>query len=1068
MLLGYLVLVIIVGNVNASMPICDKTPHDQSTDKTPGDHGFSVQISGFPRKYRPNQTYTIKLQGIREEHVAKFQGFLLVAEYAARSTALQTPISLGTFQLMPGDAMTKFSHKCSHAVEATSSISKEEIQVYWTSPPRGSGCIDFKAMVVERQDVWFMDDGGLTYSMCEDDSPLAEPTVVEPCCACNEAKYEVIFQGIWSRHTHPKDFPRDEWRTQFSTLIGASHSENYTLWEYGRESTPALQFLGENGITRKIEMDMKRYTQHIRSVVKAHGLQQRSNVAGETFAVFRVDPMHHLLSLVSKMIPSPDWIVGLSKENLCLPNCSWVANRVIDLYPWDIGTDSGLRYSNPRMPQHPRGKIQRITSSNPHSPESPFFDPTGAPMKPAARLHLIRQREYIKTCPDGRSGRPGSMLSGPLNPSWNSPGALDGGYGSTAYNDGYGSTGSGYGETSYTYGTGIGQQLGTNTYEDTYNSGSSQPEYDYGGGSTGYGGGSTGYGGESTDYGGNNAEIETTGYNSDPCQTSEWGYWSECSATCDSGSRSRQREYTNRESSQMHSCSDQLFEKEPCQNLPKCETRSYSSDFMPFPVDKEFSDVSTPWLERGLESGSQAQSYNPQPYGNSYTYGGLSEQPSHDNPVSARLNGLPLSDASPNCDVSLWGDWSDCSSKCDRGSRTRSRIYTIPDASSTCSLDLYEHQPCRGNGPDCPQTRNQDYSPPPVAGMGFGGGLTGSGDNNRPVYQPGDAACQTSDWSEWSPCSKKCGAGHKRRTRLYLIPFVPNRSCDVRLYDRTNCYGNDQNCGTYGYYGDSTSSFGFDNDYSADTDAYEASTNVVIQSLGDNNNNNYNNNNNNYNNNFNSNNLEGADPILDTAAEGEDNCSIEPDEGRCHGHVERWYYDTESGTCKTFSYSGCYGNRNNFGTEQKCRDTCVTLNNNRETSDDRRSSVQYSGNDVTAAAENARNEKEENWRQIKSLSFIKLPETEETQPETHRPAFLGPGHLLDCQVTAWSQWSQCSKSCGIGWQTRQREVMVPPSMGGKMCPKKLVRRRKCRPMPCPANTKYWYQGSWRHMTGPEA
>ncbi len=34
-------------------------------------------------------------------------------------------------------------------------------------------------MVVERQDVWFMDDGGLTYQMCEDDSPLAEPTVIQ-------------------------------------------------------------------------------------------------------------------------------------------------------------------------------------------------------------------------------------------------------------------------------------------------------------------------------------------------------------------------------------------------------------------------------------------------------------------------------------------------------------------------------------------------------------------------------------------------------------------------------------------------------------------------------------------------------------------------------------------------------------------------------------------------------------------------------------------------------------------------------------------------------------------------
>ena len=50
-------------------------------------------------------------------------------------------------------------------------------KVYWTSPPKGHGCIDFKAMVVERADVWYMDDGALTYSMCEDDAPLSEPQV---------------------------------------------------------------------------------------------------------------------------------------------------------------------------------------------------------------------------------------------------------------------------------------------------------------------------------------------------------------------------------------------------------------------------------------------------------------------------------------------------------------------------------------------------------------------------------------------------------------------------------------------------------------------------------------------------------------------------------------------------------------------------------------------------------------------------------------------------------------------------------------------------------------------------
>ena len=69
----------------------------------------------------------------------------------------------------------------------------------------------------------------------------------------------------------------------------------------------------------------------------------RSNVAGQTFAVFRVDKNHHLLSFVSKMIPSPDWVVGVSKENLCLANCTWAENRVIDLYPWDLGIERWMK-----------------------------------------------------------------------------------------------------------------------------------------------------------------------------------------------------------------------------------------------------------------------------------------------------------------------------------------------------------------------------------------------------------------------------------------------------------------------------------------------------------------------------------------------------------------------------------------------------------------------------------------------------------------------------------------------------------------------------------------------------
>jgi hypothetical protein len=42
--------------------------------------------------------------------------------------------------------------------------------------------------------------------------------------------------------------------------------------------------------------------------------------------------------------PTPDWIVGVSGLNLCNRDCTWAEQKVVDLYPWDAGTDSGISY----------------------------------------------------------------------------------------------------------------------------------------------------------------------------------------------------------------------------------------------------------------------------------------------------------------------------------------------------------------------------------------------------------------------------------------------------------------------------------------------------------------------------------------------------------------------------------------------------------------------------------------------------------------------------------------------------------------------------------------------------
>lgn len=138
-------------------------------------------------------------------------------------------------------------------------------------------------------------------------------------------------------------------------------------------------------------------SEHIRTIIKARGISF-PNVTGKTFAVFRVDSKHHLVSLVSMIDPSPDWIVGVSGLELCLANGSWIEEKILNLYPWDAGTDSGSTYISPDQPTHPRDVIRRIKPNFPNDPRSPFFDNENLEMKPLARLYLSRQRLYEKNC----------------------------------------------------------------------------------------------------------------------------------------------------------------------------------------------------------------------------------------------------------------------------------------------------------------------------------------------------------------------------------------------------------------------------------------------------------------------------------------------------------------------------------------------------------------------------------------------------------------------------------------------------------------------------------------------
>ncbi|XP_031631654.1 spondin-1-like isoform X2 [Contarinia nasturtii] len=386
---------------------CNREPEGTGARRSPSTGNFRLRFSDDSNLYKPGRPYTVFLERSsnavrgRDRPQPKFTAFVVAVEtknsLPGKYAEEFSPDKHGTFRIEAGNILGKLM--CGNVVTHTSETAKSEIYVNWTAPAPGSGCVTFRATIIEHRDVWYMDDGPLTKEICEDEQVQDDiiSNVLEECCACSEAKYELTFEGLWSRNTHPKDFPQNVYTTKFGDIIGATHTVGNGFWANGVFASEGLKEVAEMGITRTIESELKNKSDNIRTIIKARGLSY-PNITGKTFAVFRVDREHHLVSFVSMISPSPDWFVGISSFELCLRDCTWLESKVIDLYPWDAGTDKGTTYDSPDQPSKPQEYIRHITSESPNNPESPFYSPNGSKMKPLARLTLLRQRLYEKNC----------------------------------------------------------------------------------------------------------------------------------------------------------------------------------------------------------------------------------------------------------------------------------------------------------------------------------------------------------------------------------------------------------------------------------------------------------------------------------------------------------------------------------------------------------------------------------------------------------------------------------------------------------------------------------------------
>ncbi|OWK13683.1 hypothetical protein Celaphus_00017227, partial [Cervus elaphus hippelaphus] len=224
-------------------------------------------------------------------------------------------------------------------------------------------------------------------------SAAGQPLGAEPMCTAQPlARYSITFTGKWSQASFPKQYPLFRPPAQWSSLLGAAHSSDYSLWRKDQYVSNGLREFAERGEAWALMREMEAAGERLQSVHGVFSAPAVPSGTGQTSGELEAHSRHSLVSFVVRIVPSPDWFVGVDSLDLC-DGGRWREQVAVDLYPYDAGTDSGFTFSSPNFATVPQDTVTEITASSPSHPANSFYYPRLKALPPIARVTLVRLRQ---------------------------------------------------------------------------------------------------------------------------------------------------------------------------------------------------------------------------------------------------------------------------------------------------------------------------------------------------------------------------------------------------------------------------------------------------------------------------------------------------------------------------------------------------------------------------------------------------------------------------------------------------------------------------------------------------
>lgn len=215
------------------------------------------------------------------------------------------------------------------------------------------------------------------------------------CTARQLARYSLTFTGKWTQTAFPKQYPLFRPPAQWSSLLGAAHSSDYTMWRKSEYVSNGLRDFAERGEAWALMKEIEAAGEKLQSVHAVFSAPAVPSGTGQTASELEVHPRLSLVSFVVRIVPSPDWFVGVDSLDLC-EGGHWKEQVALDLYPHDAGTDSGFTFSSPNFATIPQDTVTEITSSSPSHPANSFYYPRLKSLPPMARVTLVRVRQSTR------------------------------------------------------------------------------------------------------------------------------------------------------------------------------------------------------------------------------------------------------------------------------------------------------------------------------------------------------------------------------------------------------------------------------------------------------------------------------------------------------------------------------------------------------------------------------------------------------------------------------------------------------------------------------------------------